>query len=556
MALHMQVASYTPIPYWDFWDSGVHPARAALAGDLRPSDLWAQHNEHRVLISRLQFIADYALFGGRLVFPLTMIFVSSVLLALALAWPSASVWSDRTLMVGFFAFALAATLSPVGIENIIRPFQVGFVQVYLFAVTAITLTVCWLRTEREPPCGLHAHAILWIVVLGAAATYSMANGLMVWPILVAVMFLRRIGRTSSSVVAIAGLAFTASYLWGYERPVPVGTDTPSYTESLRHPVDLARSVATFLGHPAQGLGSVAVQLVGVLGGAVLACLVALAIRDREFPDRRATTFGAAVGMFVLLSSTATALKNFSWGIEAALASRYMLGAAVFWVGLAIGVAPLASRHAAVLLRTRSGTVDVTGLAFVSICLGAVLVVNIAAYPTAQALYAIRTRSEPMLIAFVADVEDDAARSASYPWRSVSPELNWLRAERVGPWSTGLGQALEDAQRRVDRPNVLPPCRGVIDSTTAVHRGKRLDGWVVPPAGRKASREVAVVDASGAPGGVGLVDVHRPDVKAAGFATSNFSGFVAYGRGTRVVAYLVLFDSISQAPLCSLAIRRA
>ena len=481
-----------------------------------------------------------------------MTFVSSVLLALALVWPSVSVWSDPTVTVGFFAFALAATLSPLGIENLTWPFQVGFVQVYLFAATAITLTVCWLRVEQAPPGGLHAHAIVWIVVLGAAATYSSANGLIVWPILVAVMFLRRIGRTSSGVVAIAGLAFTASYLWRYE-PVDIHS---SYTESVEHPFDFARYVATFLGHPAEPLGSVAMQLVGAAGVAALACLVALAIRDRELPDRRATLFGAAIGMFVLVTAAETALGRLSFGTEQALTSRYTIAASVFWVGLAVGLAPLVSRRTTVLLRTRSGTEDVTGLTFVSIFVAAGLAANVPAYPSGQTLYAIRTKSEPMLVAFVADVEDDAARSASYPWHSVAPELEWLRAERVGPWNTGLGEALEDAQRQVDRPNSLASCQGFVDSTTDVARGKRLDGWVVPPAGRKASRELAVVDAAGAPDGVGLVDVYRPDVKATGASTSNFSGFVAYARTTRIDAYLVLFDSTSHAPLCSLAIPRA
>jgi hypothetical protein len=552
IAVYIQVASYTSIPFWDFWDE-LRTVQTAFAGKLGLHDLFAQHNEHRILLSRIQFIADYWLFGGRLVFLLAMLLISSVFLALALAWPAARIWNDRTITLGFFALALTATLSPLGINNLTSPFQVGSVQVYTFAVAAIALAVCWLRGEHEVPGEPHILALVSIVTLGAASTYSNANGLVVWPVIVAVMWLRSVRRTSITVVAAAGAALTASYFWSYE---PVAGHS-SYSQSLEHPLGIARYVATFLGHPAVALGSVALQLTGALGIVILGAVVVLAYKDRRRPDNGPTLFGAAVGVFVLVTAFQTALGRLSFGIGQALSSRYAIASAVFWVGLAVGVAPAVSRRATVLWRTRSHRINVTGLAFVSACVTASLAVNLVALPSAQELQAIRTQSEPMLVAFTAGVEDDVASSASYlvPG-AVLPQLEWLRAEKKGPWSTGLGEALSTAQRRVPRPGTLPPCKGSVDSVTPVHGGQRLNGWIVPPPGDTASNKLDVVGPSGSPEGVGLVDLYRPDVKAAGASSSSFRGFVAYDRSAKPAADLVLLAENSRTPLCALPIPRS
>ena len=57
------IAAYgNATPFWDEWDAeatGLYPRY--VAGTLRLSDLLAQHNEHRILLTRL---LDLALFAG------------------------------------------------------------------------------------------------------------------------------------------------------------------------------------------------------------------------------------------------------------------------------------------------------------------------------------------------------------------------------------------------------------------------------------------------------------------------------------------------------------
>jgi len=547
VAIRIQVASFSTIPYWDFWDE-LRSVEDAFDGKLGLQELVAQHNEHRILLSRLQFIADYMFFGGRSVFLQATIFASFALLALALAWPAARVWNGRAVGLGFYAVALAAVLSPLGLDNLTAPFQIGFVQVYAFSVAAIALAACWLRSERDPPGGLHVPALAAIVVLGAAATYSMANGLVAWPVVLAVMVCRRAGPRSIAVVALAGIAFVTAYLWGYE---PVRGHSP-YGWSIRHPLELARYVLAFLGHPALALGLTAEQVVGGAGVALLACVLAVGFRSGALRESRALLFGSAVGVFVLATAGESALGRLSFGVEQALASRYTIGASVFWIGVAVGAAPLVARHTSVSLTLGARRTDVTGIAYVALGLAAWLSVNLASSPSDEALRAIQTRGESMIAAFVSGVQDDEATKASFPDpHGIVTKLAWLRTERLGPWDGGPGSELEGASRRVPRPDALEPCTGRVESVTPVTAGERLSGWIASPSGARASRALDVVGPDGFSEGVGLVDVDRPDVEAEGASRSSRVGFVAYARGTP--ARIVLLGAGSNVALCALQV---
>ena len=56
LGIWVMVAGYSPVPFADFW--GQFPfLERAVGGDLRIADLWAQANEHRILIPRLELPA-------------------------------------------------------------------------------------------------------------------------------------------------------------------------------------------------------------------------------------------------------------------------------------------------------------------------------------------------------------------------------------------------------------------------------------------------------------------------------------------------------------------
>ena len=71
VTLHMVIASYSSVPFWDGWAqigvvaNGENPLSWAW--------LWRQHNEHRLLIQKLFLAADLRWFHARQTFLLTSI---------------------------------------------------------------------------------------------------------------------------------------------------------------------------------------------------------------------------------------------------------------------------------------------------------------------------------------------------------------------------------------------------------------------------------------------------------------------------------------------------
>ena len=72
---YLVVTTYSPVPHWDEW---------ALFYDLANGVkslgwLWQQHNEHRILTTRLLFLLDVELFHGTQIFLLAAIFLTQLL---------------------------------------------------------------------------------------------------------------------------------------------------------------------------------------------------------------------------------------------------------------------------------------------------------------------------------------------------------------------------------------------------------------------------------------------------------------------------------------------
>ena len=200
LGLRVMVDGYSPVPFADFWAQFPFIERS-VRGDFGLGDLWAQHNEHRIALARIQFLLDYRFLDGTNVFLFASIAASCLLLAATFA---VAVWLDTRdwlLALGMLAVAGTATMSPAGIENLTWAFQVQFVQVFLFAALAILAVVVAARSEATSrQAGLTAAAALAAI----AATYSMANGFLVWPIVVALAVVLHLKVRVAGALALVG----------------------------------------------------------------------------------------------------------------------------------------------------------------------------------------------------------------------------------------------------------------------------------------------------------------------------------------------------------------
>ncbi len=88
------------------------------------------------------------------------------------------------------------------------------------------------------------NAISLVASLAAAivASYTMPNGLIVWPVLTVQSIYLRLSRRVTIVIALTGFAMIASYCWRY-RPPALGL---GILGMLRHPVDAILLVCLLL----------------------------------------------------------------------------------------------------------------------------------------------------------------------------------------------------------------------------------------------------------------------------------------------------------------------
>ena len=106
--LYIIITTYSPLPQWDEWVLFDHLAR----GGWSLPWLWAQHNEHRILTTRILFLLDVELFQGKQVFLLICVFLVQLLQVALLSWSLRFLegWRGAQYRIGIGLIAGAAVL--------------------------------------------------------------------------------------------------------------------------------------------------------------------------------------------------------------------------------------------------------------------------------------------------------------------------------------------------------------------------------------------------------------------------------------------------------------
>ena len=530
------VDGYSPIPFADLWDQFPFIERG-LRGEIGLSDLFAQHNEHRIALARLQFLVDYGLFDGTSVFLFGAIAAASLLLALGFA---AAVWidtHDRVLALGALSVAVTATMSPAGIENLTWSFQVAFVQVFLFATVAILALVMAAHSTTTSRRGVWA-AVAVAAVAGVAATYSMANGLIVWPILVLLALVLGLDRRLTAAVATVGVLSIGLYLWSFEFS-PRG--------NLSDPVGLVHFTAVYLGSVVWGAGSAPAALVGATGLILFPVLCALCWRGRSGRSV-AVPFGAGVAAFAVLTAAETAVGRLDLGGTAqALSSRYSIGSATFWLALLVGLVPLVRERArsapVVPVRLPGGRRSGRSLRRISD----------APDRHVSAGCHVRARADGRRVPLrCRGPFATCPRRPGRLRRSGGAALDGDRATGpVGAWRHGRRDA-----GRPDRDH--GPLAVAVARSRRRYRSRRASGSRAGSMRLRAeatSRNLVVLDGTGGRNGVGLAGAYRPEAQTSG-ASSGWRGFVAYAPGRPTSFDVVLLDQGGVDAVCRLPAEQA
>lgn len=326
------------LPTYDHWAAVDFCDQAAREG-MPWEYLWRQHNEHRLAVPRLLFLVDFFAFGGRGLFllattALVQLAHALVLWRLVVAAARPAKGSPLT-AASLVAIAL---FSSAQMFNFLEPFQVSFVLAHAAAAVALLAAV---RASDS-------HDGLWwwfLAVLAAVvAALSLANGMLVCPLLVAAAWLRGTRRGRLAMITAVAAAVVLVCLLGFKTGTAAGLDP---WLNIQRPWRILAYAACWVGSPIRlwnGDGQVLVG--GIAGGAAIVAFLALAgpvLRHRR-ASAPATFVLAMIGVFLLVTPLVVAVARSGISLEQAQSDRYATPSLLFWVVLcALGAARLEAR---------------------------------------------------------------------------------------------------------------------------------------------------------------------------------------------------------------------
>jgi hypothetical protein len=322
MSAYMVISTYSSLPHWDEWEL---VDRVATGKPLSLTWICAQHNEHRIPFTKLFFLADLKFFHGTQVLLLATIFLISIAHVVLLGWSlrtlgglQGAAWRTGT---GLIAFCI---LSPIQQENLVWGFQVSFVLPTTMATLA-TLSLLLHHSRLNQGNRRSAVAFLLLSIVAASmATFSLANGMLIWPLLVLAATILKMKRGTIASLIVVAVTEIGLYLYRFHMPAE-----PKQRFSIHYLRDVLEYVTLYFGstwiHHAAGY---APRIIGFVG-----LCIALTIALRELLRSPHRLFLCQISLLILFcvgTALLTAFGRLNMGTEQATASRYQVFAVLFW----------------------------------------------------------------------------------------------------------------------------------------------------------------------------------------------------------------------------------
>jgi len=321
-------------------------------GTLQFKDLWALHNEHRLLFPRMLLLVLVHIGHW------TMLYELLVIVAFALVTFFAVLFLLKK--IHFSPDVPAAWLTPVfsfmffSLNQSENWFFGWNVQIFM-SVAAVTLGLILVGGVKISWPRLIAAAALGIV-----ATYSFANGFLFWPLAILLLWQERKSLNHPVMVfafwiAVAAISFF-SYLVGYTSP----GGRPSPWSFLHDPVSALNYTFAYLGSPLmafckkapfvaqwlalqgfivpksiQWLARNSASFAGLFGVMIF---VFAYFRLRGHESWKTLMIFFALAAYALLSAILSTIGRSGLGIESALSLRYVTISTLFWISLILFLA--------------------------------------------------------------------------------------------------------------------------------------------------------------------------------------------------------------------------
>ncbi|EFK11131.1 conserved hypothetical protein [delta proteobacterium NaphS2] len=333
------------VPFWDQWDCPGVVLLKAHEGTLGFGDLLAQHNESRMLFPKIIFLLLAKLTGWNIRYETLLTFMGACLVSLniyiLLKHTTTVAFHTRV----FLLFLLNLLIfSPMQYMNFLWGMElVNFIPI-------ISITTCLAIVYSN--MGDAAKFILFSI-LATISTYSFANGLLCWIIMLPLLAIKT-WKQRYDVKRLFLMGITISvfllnvliYFFDYAKP----DHHPSFLAALLSPLKTALAFLTFMGAP---LGEKE-QIPSVIFGVILIGLFSAVCVHLFKMFRKGISIDLflpwlALGIYSLLSGLMVSVGRMDFGV---LASRYITFSAYLSVALIVIFVMFAASNGTIISRIR------------------------------------------------------------------------------------------------------------------------------------------------------------------------------------------------------------
>jgi hypothetical protein len=300
------------LPYWDEWNNSLYIAAKTASGTLTLADLFRPNNEHLIVFTHLQTAALTVLTRWNLLVAMYFnLLVALGTFALLIDLVRRESWE--------MAWITAAPLSAMMFamrqhENWLWAIQITFILILFWLVTAI-----WL-IKTQPT---NWKTVLLVSVISLFATYTFTIGLLMWPLLALLLWLRRDRDWRHYLYWAAAAVLTISLLVSGFRFTEEST-SPNVLQALIY-------IPTFLGSPFMIFRADLAMIVGAVGMAIFAMNVVILRRRGHTWDE--LSVWVVLAAFAVGSAVLISLGRGGLDVQQALSSRYTIFSTPLWVAI-------------------------------------------------------------------------------------------------------------------------------------------------------------------------------------------------------------------------------
>ena len=514
------VVGYSPVPYWDMWDGTILFLQKFRAGDW--TSLFSQHNEHRIVLTRLLFMVEFGALGGTGGFLIAANYVF-VALAAATFW-RALIWlhapGATRAATGIGGFALLAWLSLwTQDNNFTWAFQSQFFMAQLLPLWALLLLA-----RSAGRADVSARYFWAGLVVGVLSAGTMANGLLALPLMVVLAAFLGTTRLWLCALIVAAAGTIALYLHDYHAPAGHG----SLVHSLQSdPLGVFIYTFRYLGSPLYfllGQQSAAASVAAIAGAVLTTASLATAVWSIRTRPRRPVILALLLFIaYIGASAFMTAGGRLLLGLDTAFASRYTTPAIMAW-------AALFCIHAGGLLRAleREGAGRIA--AFAGVLIFSAWLLNYQAKALTPRTEELHYRAVAAL-ALELKVHDAGYIGSVYPDMNVALAIAEA-ASKQNLSVFGLRDYRDLAENLGMPPGARPAatCAGHLDRLESIKEDRgfvRIHGWMFDQARSITPSRIEFLDAGGRVAGYALTGLRRPDVAESVSPKAELSGFTGY-----------------------------